>query len=477
MSTLGNILSNAAQALHAHQKATQVAGHNINNALTEGHSRQSARLETAYPLQTPYGMIGGGVRVADITRARDILLDHTVRREASQTEGHRIRYQALGQLEEMFLEFSEEGFGKTLSAFWDAWSEAASHPGNAAALTMIQSRGREGAEHLHLLHTNLEEIAISARTRLDDSVQNLNRLVSEIADLNRQIISAEAGGGTAADLRDSRDLALDELAKIGPIQVVERENGGVGVVIGGITVVDDTESRALRVVLSPNETAVIQTDSGTKLQTGEGQAGALLGLLNESLPSYRRELDQLARGIVQSVNEIHRQGVSRPIDPDTGQPTTGLDFFHVPDDDIDNVHAGNLRLSDPIAEDIDLIAIGRGRINADGDLEFLAGNGDIAREIAQLRDHPAAGTVLGNKTISGHYQGIVTRLGSEVASARNSTTTHETLARQAITRRESVSGASTDEELIKLIQSQSAYQAAARVVTTVDEMLQTLLNI
>jgi flagellar hook-associated protein 1 FlgK len=484
MSTLGNILSNAGQALQAHQKATQVAGHNISNALTEGYSRQRAELATAHPLQTPYGTIGGGVRLADITRARDALLDITVRRENSAAEGHRLRHQMLGQIEASLLEFGDGGFATTLDAFWDAWGDLASHPGNDAARVMVQNRGEQVAGHLSRMAGEIEELEQIALSRLLDGVSNLNRLANNVADLNRQIIAAEAGGGTAADLRDSRDRALDEMAKLTPIQVVERQNGGIGVMVGGISLVDDAVTRVLSVDLTPGSFTVVRTDNGTRLQESDGQLGALADLLNRELPGLRGQLDDLARGIAQSVNELHRQGVARGIDPVSGLPSTGLDFFHVEGDDLANVHARNLRLSDAIAADPSFIAIGRGNVLPDGSIEYLAGNTEIALAIGRLRDTPLGdplpsgeANVLGNKTIAGYYQGIVTGLGARAASAKAATTAHETLARQAEIRRESVSGVSTDEEMIKLIQSQTAYQAAARVITTVDEMLQTILNL
>lgn len=492
MSTLGKILSNAGQALQAHQKATQVAGHNIANALTEGYSRQRAELTTAHPLQTQHGTIGGGVRLADITRARDSLLDLTVRREFANAAGYQLRYQTLGQIEATLLELGDQGFGATLDAFWDAWGDLASHPGNDAARLMVQARGEQVAGHLQRIATGIDELWASSAERLTDAVDNLNRIATEIADLNRQIISAEAGGGTAADLRDARDRALDELARISPVQVIERQNGGVGVTVGGITLVDDTVTRTLRVDLEPGDISVVRTDNGTRLQESAGQLGALTDLLNDELPGLRTQLDNLARGIVQSVNELHAQGVARPIDPATGQPATGIPFFHVEDGDLANVHAGNIRLGDLVASDPAYIAIGSGSNGPGNGGDFLAGKTDIALAIAQLRDaplrsdpnHPDAdpddpywNNVLGNSTISSYYQGIVTGLGQKVAVARSGVEAHETLANQAVVRRESVSGVSTDEEMIRLIQSQTAYQAAARVITTVDEMLQTLLNI
>jgi flagellar hook-associated protein 1 FlgK len=474
MSTLGNILSNAGQALQAHQKATQVAGHNINNALTPGYSRQRAELATAHPLQTPQGSIGGGVRLADITRARDSLLDLTVRRENSAAEGYRLRHQMLGQVEEALMEFGGLGFGATLDAFWDAWGDLASNPGNDAARRMVQNRGEQVASHLNRLSGGLDELRQNGMSRLTDAVDNLNRLATNVADLNRQIIAAEAGGGTAADLRDSRDRALDEMAKITPVQVVERQNGGVGVMVAGITLVDDVVTRELRVALVPGDFAVVRTDNGTVLQDTDGQLSALADVLNNEIPGLRAQLDTLAQRLTQSVNELHSQGVAR--DPDTGDPITGLNFFHVDAvGGITTVTARNLRLADEVGGNHGYIAIGRG---SDPDGEYLAGNNEIALEIARLRDLPDHyGGPLDNSTIGSYYQGIVTGLGGKVAAANARATAHETLAEQAEIRRESVSGVSTDEEMIKLIQSQTAYQAAAKVITAVDEMLQTVINL
>lgn len=494
MSTLGNILSNAGQALRAHQAATQVAGHNINNALTPGYSRQRAELATANPLQTPYGTIGGGVRLADITRSRDSLLDVTVRQENAAAEGHRLRHQLLGQIEASLAEFGEHGLATSLDAFWNAWGDLANYPGNDAARLMVQSRGEQVATHLNRLAGGIEELKVSAQQRLDDAVGSLNRLAGDIADLNRQIIAAEAGGGTAADLRDSRDRALDELAKLTPLQVVERQNGGVGVMVGGITLVDDTVSRTLELEPTPSGARVVRTGNGTLLEGNDGQIGALTQLINKDLPDFRKELDELARGIVQSVNELHREGTIKHIDPITGTNRTGVDFFHLPPaadpndptaiGGIDAVHAGNISLSDAVKDDPTYIAIGVGRDGADPGEAYQAGNTEIALAIGRLRDTPlddplptsGEPNVLGNKTIAGYYQGIVTGLGTKISAARASATAHETLAQQAEIRRESVSGVSTDEEMVKLIQSQTAYQAAAKVITAVDEMLQTIIH-
>jgi flagellar hook-associated protein 1 FlgK len=464
MSTLGAILSTATSALQSHQKAGQVTAHNIANALTEGYSRQHVSLTPVGPVQTIDGWIGTGVRIADITRYRDALLDHGYRQETGVAAGFRTRHEMLGQVEAAFLEPTEQGFGATLDAFWDAWSDLANRPADDNARAMIRERGRQLASHLNRLDTALNEVADLGRRRLADTIARINDLARTVADLNTRIIAAEAGGRTASDLRDARDLALDRLAEIAPIQVVERPNGGVGVTMGGVSVIDDGTFQTLRLD-STGGTWTILTEKGHVVPALGGVLDELAGLMNETIPAYRAQLDNLARSIVSSVNALHSTGVSP-------NGATGIDFFRVPAGGIAAVTAANIALSDAIDSDPGNIAAGTG----DTDGEYRAGANDIALALSRLRDAPDA-TYLGNATPGGYYYGIVADIGRAVAAAKDGATVHETLASQIQNRRDSVSGVSTDEEMIKLIQHQTAYTAAAKLITTVDEMLQTILNL
>jgi flagellar hook-associated protein 1 FlgK len=222
----------------------------------------------------------------------------------------------------------------------------------------------------------------------------------------------------------------------------------------------------------------VRTETGTAVDGQGGEVGALLSLLNTEVPNLRAQLDTIARALVHSVNQLHAQGVSG-VDAN-GDPVKGVQFF---DDqgDLATVTARNIRLSDAITADPARIAVGTGG----------ASTNDVALTLAQLRHTPysalaalvsADPTVpaeadLGNRTLGAYYSDMVSALGLAVASAEDTATVHETLGFQAEIRRESVSGVSTDEEMVRLIQSQAAYGAAARVITTVDEMLQTLLRL
>lgn len=474
MSTLGSILSTARNALQVHQKTTQVVSHNLSNVQTEGYSRQRTELTTGSPLRTPQGMLGGGVRIADITRARDPFLDITVRREFTSAAGARLMQSTLGKVESAFLEPGEQGLGASLDAFWSAWSDLANGPSNGAARALVRDRGEQLAGHLHRLDAEIDETIQLSTRRLDDAVGNLNRLAQNIADLNRQIISAEVGGITASDLRDDRDRALDQLARLLPVQITERENGGMGVSVGGITIVDDVTARPVEVRYdAAARTYSVQSGSGSRVQGEEGEIGALLKLVNEELPRFRGQLDELARALVHDVNQLHAQGVSG-VDAN-GDPAKGALFFDDQGGDLSRVTARNIRISGAIAADPSRIAVGTGG----------ASTNDVALALAQLR-HSAAPTLdpavpnppyLGNQTLGAYYSDLVSALGLAVASAEDAATVHETLGFQAEIRRESVSGVSTDEEMVRLIQTQAAYGAAARVITTVDEMLQTLLRL
>ncbi len=462
-STIGGILNTARTALLAQQRATQVTAHNISNATTEGYSRQRADMVAGTPISTPFGPVGTGVHVVDVERARDALLDRSFRRESSLASGHRMRYDLLGLVETRFGEPGDYGLGAALDAFWSSWADLANDPTNTSARTAVQSRGRQLAEQLNGLAAGLDEVRDVATARLGGTVGRLNDLSSAVADLNRRIVAEEAGGHTASDLRDERDRILDEMATLVSIEVHERENGSVGVIAGGVGIVDGVRVSKLQAHFSGDDWS-LRLESGTTLDVRGGELAGMLQVLNTDLPALEDRLDELARGIVHTVNDLHRTGTN-PL----GQ--TDVVFFDDQGGDLSLVTARNIALSDDVAADASSIAAGSG--GAAG--EYRSGASDIALALAQLRDTPET-DYLGGRTFGDFHANLVQDLGLSIRSTGDAATVHETLAANAEARRLSVSGVQTDEELIRLMQFQSAYTAAARVVTAADEMLQSLLN-
>ncbi len=458
MPTIGSILATAATALRTQQSALNVTAHNIANAATDGYSRQRPVITSNTAVHTPDGVFGSGVNIANVQQVRDALLDANYRMEASDASEQDTRAQLLGRVETMLTEPSEQGLSATFDRFLSAWSDLATSPGSATNRSVVRQRTLELTDKLHDQNASLDQIRQEVESRLDVGVGRINALIDEVARLNKEIVSVEAGGATAGDLRDVRGRALDELSSLIPIDVNPRDNGSVGVATCGYNIVDGAAGLTLKVgSVGGTMGIMLQGHAGLLKETG-GATGALLDVLNTDLPAVRQSLDDFASALVDAVNTVHATGTG----PDGGAP---VNFF-----DPAGTTAATIGLSAEVAASARAIAAG----TPDGSGNYQAGANDVALSISALRDTAlvALGTTPGE-----HLLGLVSSVGLAVRSSADKAEVHRTLADQADGRRMSLSGVSVDEELVQMIQFQSAYQAAARVVTAVDEMLQSLLAI
>ena len=474
MSSLGGILGIARLAITAHQTAIQVTSHNVANAETPGYTRQRAVLHESWPVPTRHGVLGTGVLVGDVGQVRDTLLDASFRRESSQASGYGLRRDLLGQLEGIFGEPSDQAFGATLDAFWNSWADLANTPTNPTAREVVRAHGSQVALALNGYARRLGEVAADTAVRLEHAVGQLNEYGRQVAELNTQIVSLEVGGHTAGDLRDTRNRTLDAMARLADVQVHERHDGSVAVVLTGQSLVDGSDHKTVAVSGGPTSTRITFAGSSQSLPPLGGELSTMLDVLDREIPQVRGRLDELASGIVSAVNALHRTGWSaaaEPVAPGPPAPVappgwTGsrVDFF-----DPAGTTATTIAVAAGVLANRDMIAAGT----------VYGGTGDnaVARDLARLRDTavsvgvPPTATVLGT-----HYRDTVTGVAMKVDSAESSATVFETLATQTDTRRQSVGGVTTDEELILLMRHQQAYVAATRLVSAVDEMTQELLN-
>lgn len=461
--SLNGILSVAKTGLLSQQLALQVTSHNLANATTEGFSRQRAELIAARPLLTPDGLLGTGVRVADISRARDALLDSLYRRDSALFHGFQAQYDALTTVEAVFGEPGASGLGDALDAFWSAWSDLANDPTSPAARAIVVSSGQLLADHFGRIDGALDSVIGQEVDRLRAAVGTVNDILDQIAALNSDISAASANGNSAPDLEDRRDVLIDQLSTFVPVEVNKRDNGVVGVVVNGITVVEGATRRSLSLTsVAGNWT--LTTSTGLTVPVVSGRIGGTLETINDDFARFRTELDTLARGIVEQVNGIHVTGTN----PLGG---TGINFF---DDlgDINSVTASTFALNAAVASDPSLVAAG----TPDGGGNYQSGANDVALALADLRT-TSGGGILGASTINETYRDLLADVGLSASSARDAAQNHEVLLGAARERRESVSGVATDEELVKVVQIQAAYAAASRIVSVVDEMYQALLAI
>jgi flagellar hook-associated protein 1 len=472
--SIGSIFNMARTAMNAQQTAVQIASQNISNAETDGYSRQRVDLAASTPTVFPWGSIGTGVTIAGVSRARDALLDATFRGDSASASAAQTTSDALSQIQGIFGEPSDNGLGASLDAFWSAWGDLANDPTNSAAKSVVRQTGSTVASTLNRFARQLDSLDQSNREGMNADVTQINSLTSQVATMNREIVGVEATGNSANDLRDARDKMLDQLSGLVGGQVVERSNGAVAVYVSGRMLVDGAAVNSLEMNDGQPPT-VSFAGSANPLDGIGGSLGAKIDLSANRIPVVMARLDSMASGIVQTVNAIHSTGQIF-----TGNPPVASaagNFFDVtippPAGGDPLLTARGMRLSPSLAGASDVAASGA---SATG-----PGNNDVATALAALRDtaitFTSGATTLGTSSASDFYRQTVSDLATSTQQAQDDATVQHTLASNADTRRQSVSGVSTDEELINIIQHQHAYQAAARLVNVVDEMSQTLIDL
>ncbi len=477
------LLSIARTALTAHQTALQTISQNIANAETPGYSRQEAVLQANTPANFSFGQIGTGVSVKTIIRKRDLLLDDSFRSATGQNGEAQLRASLTSQLEGVFGEPSDAGMSSSLDQYFNAWSDLSASPNSLAARAVVQQRGRQLAQMFNDYDTALTQQRTSNLERLTNSVDQVNSLASQLADLNGQIVVTESNGQPNNDLRDLRDRKLDEISKVAGTRVIWQSNGSVSVTIGNSTIVDGISATKLNVkFVQPNPLpATPLTDVPVAFTLGDGrdpvmnmggELGALQDVLNTDIPQMRGRLDAMASQLVTAANAAHSAGFT--FSGSTIPGTAAGNFFDA-GTLLNPVRAATMRLDAAIAND-------PAKIAASGDANGPSDN-SVAQSMAALRSAPntVTWTDANGATESGSFvaffRGAMTRLGSTVSEAEDRAAVTQALTDQADTRRQSVSGVNTDEELVNMMRVQQSYTAASKMVKVADEMLQTLLSL
>lgn len=455
-------LNTALRGLVASQQMLETAAHNVANANTPGFSRQRAQLVASDPFSYPSfnrsglpGQVGTGVSVATISRVRDAFLDLQLRGQLSIEGGWTARRDELSKVETIFPEPNASGLGTVLGRYWAAWQDLAGDPNSSASRTAVLEQASTVAARFSRDAAQLRSLALGIDDQVGQSVATVNDLATRIAALNSQIQQVRVSGDRPNDLEDQRDILFDQLAHILPVTFDARSDGTVTVLVAGTDLVNGSRVRALSTTTNGNGQLVPTWSDGSAVQVAGGALAALVTVRDIDLASYRTRLDELASGVADAVNAIHLTGFDA-----SGQP--GGTFFTYTAGDA----AATLAISPSLVSNPALIAAA----SAPGE----PGNGSIAGAIADLRGSRLFGA--GSQTAADFYAALIGQIGSDSRQAAEMTANQGLVTGHLRERRESISGVSLDEEAADMIRFQHAYAAAARVITTFDEMLDTLIN-
>jgi flagellar hook-associated protein 1 FlgK len=440
----------ARRALFAHQASLNVTGNNLANVSTPGYTRQVVDLVPSPSERTPEGVLGTGVLMQGIKRARDIFLDIQIRDEMGLSGKWSARSNILTRVEGVINEPSDDGLGGLLDRFWNSWLDLSNNPEDPAARSVVVQSGVSLADGLRQADFRLRQVIEATDADIEQRVANLNSLFQEAANLNAQIRRAEVGGGIESNLRDRRDLILDELAQKGGATNLVRTDGTVVVRMGGRTVVEGNSSIPLEAQRYSDDgrvrVRIVFSEDKSSPSFLSGELAGLLEARDQVLPDFLDKMDQMTKAITTSVNRLHEAGPSH------------LPFFR-------GDRAQTLEVVPEIAGDPSQVNAG-----TTGD----AGDNDIALAVAALRDAPIMSR--GTASIPGFFRSFVAEMGSLGQQAKFLSDSQEKAVQSVEAQRQSVIGVNLDEELTRMMTTQKAYQAAARVFSTVSDMLDTLLK-
>lgn len=455
-------LDTAMRALIAQQAAIDAVSHNVANVATPGYSRQRVRLNSLPPVSgffvTPAA--GRGVEVVGVERMRDLFIDFQIRIANHSSGRYEARATSLQRVEIALGEPSESGLRAAMGRFWNAWRDLANSPDSTPARTTVLETARTLATTFSTVRSSLTQLRAQADTRIKAAATEINSLTREIATLNQSVANLVASGGGASDLQDARDLALDRLSTLLDVQYIQRDDGWVDVTIGGRSLVRGAQSFDIYGdpdVLNSNYVDLKFVADDAAVTVTSGLVGGLLEQRDTFIGGRITELDSLAGEIITDVNALHAAG--RGLDGSTGNA-----FFAGTD-------ASNVAVAAGIVADIATIAAATNWDIANG---TPPGDGTNANAITDLQY--ATQAALANGTYDSFFEGIVGTVASAAREANQLALGQMQLVQQLEQVRQSTAGVNLDEEMIDLTRYQRAFQAAARVIAVVDEMLDQLIN-
>ncbi|MCV9996285.1 flagellar hook-associated protein FlgK [Paeniglutamicibacter sp. ZC-3] len=465
MSTFSG-LNTAMSGLNAARLAMETAGNNLANVGTAGYTRQRADFVSAGSVASTGLLasrpgVGQGVVLTGIARLADAHLDARVRGTVALAAQSDTRAEGLTNLEGILREPGENGLSSLLNEFWAGWEDVANQPGESSPAAVLLERAKAVVNRIGQSHTEVTDQWSAQRQSLDTMVNDVNSAASTIAGLNAQIRSAVAAGGAPNALLDQRAVLTQAISELSGATVRELPDGTVDVLIDGNALVTGSTVRPLEVTGSATfagGTAPALQWAHRPGQSVALQAGRIAGTVSLLAPAddagtggplaeAAKSLDAIAEKLATTVNAAQANG--KTVDGNPGPP-----FFEITDS---NNPARSLTMLATGAKDLATAGTTGGALD-----------GSNATEMSKL-----GGSADGPDSL---WANMVIKIGTATKSEAQQAVSSAVAAAGAVNTQQSVSAVSIDEENVALIANQHAFQGAARVMTAIDEMLDTLIN-
>lgn len=421
MSGLLSTLNTAKSGMNVSQVAIQTTSHNISNINTPGYSRQRVNQSASSPYSMPgknsnfgAGQIGTGAQIDDVTRIRNSFYDYQYRSESHQYGNTSVKYEYFKNIEGIFNEPSDTAISYSLNSFFNSWSELSKDPQSSGVKSVVIENGKYLSNSINSAFKRLESLEEGLDKQSEYIMDEVNSMLSQLDKLEKNIKIIQGSGKSPNDFLDQRDQLLDNLSF-------------------KLNINDKDVKATLKKAYDANGKVTLDdlTKSGVKI------SGELEGTLSmkQEINKYKDGLKQLANTITSNVNKA-----------------AGQDIFK--------------------AKDGELISINPEMLQEPEKINVTA---DIALKVYELKSEKV--NINGkDMTINTFYNSMIQDLGQSSAAVIRDESNQSKLLENIDSSRSSVSGVSLDEEMISLVQLQHTYSANAKVMSTIDSLLDVVVN-
>lgn len=451
-------LHTAVTSLHAQRKRIDVISENIANIDTPGYHRQVTRLapiDTRRPgLFSGDGGRHGGV-TAKVSRQWDQLLDTNAKHQRGRTASLEVQASAMASIEAELGSLDENGLAGRLQELWNSFDDLANQPDGLGVRKVVLGNAQAVASTIQSQASAIDRQRTYELDRLNAATSEVNSIAESIAELDRTILTSNASGAPPHAAFDERDRLTSELVSLVGGTVTYTEVGQVRFAVDGYNLVSDGIASAISLESNPDpaladlgypKTSVIGA-SGRELRLVGGAVHGGLQVVNDRLSTELRQLNDFVEATVTSVNTIHSAGTGL-------DGSTGLSFF-----DPGGVTARTFALAPDVLDQPEKIAASNGSALLDN---------SVALSLAELGEDPAGPSAI--------HAGFVAGLGSTANALASQADVAQLASSHAESVRQSATGVDLDEELADLVAAQRSYEASSRMISTIDGMLDTLIN-
>jgi flagellar hook-associated protein 1 FlgK len=439
--------------LRSAERSLSVTANNIVNADTPGYSRQRVDKNPIGMNMTGYNT-GLGVNISTVKRLRNEMNDVQLNEKRQNMAFMQNKARVYEQLEASMASDSGADLDLSISKLLDTFSELSTDPQDISVRNSLISDARQLTVKFGDINRNVNRTSDLILESAGSSIDAVNGLLEEIHSLNDSIAQAQSAGSQDNSSMDLRVKKLENLSEYIDFETHPTDNGKVELRIGGVKILDNEKASTLRAEINDvDKVFQLRLENGKTVKPTGGQLGAEIEMYQSEIPAIKDRLDTLAATIIDEFNAIHSTGFGL-------NDSTSRNFF-----DTTNKTAEGISLNQQLIDDPTDIAAS----SAAGE----AGNGEVATQMAELRSQQ----LIGGRKLIDYSVDLISTPGINLSSLNSQIEARDSEIQMLQTQQEREAGVNIDEELSLMIQYQNAYQGAAKVMSTAQNMYDTLIGI